>query len=175
MVLPGTAHYPVAMADIFTAIADSTRRDILRILLERAGAGEVTAVDLAELLGVTPPTAAKHLGLLREQGLVAVREEGRLRYFHLVLEPFAELRDWLAPYAGDDAPSVEELADEEVVEDEAADSAVFAAWAGTDLGVTIGRRLADRSFRARTALHEASEKVGSALPEVVARRWPGRA
>jgi ArsR family transcriptional regulator len=155
------------MADIFSAIADSTRRDILHLLLERGGAGEVTAADLAELLGVTVPTVTKHLGVLREQRLVAVREEGRLRYFHLELEPFGELQDWLEPYVGDglDTATTTEASGEEV----------FAAWAGTDLGATIGRSLADSSYRARTALHGASEKVTAALPDAVTRRWHPKA
>jgi ArsR family transcriptional regulator len=150
------------MADIFTAIADSTRRDILTHLLERGGAGEITAADLSELTGVTVPTVSKHLGVLREQGFVHAREEGRLKYFSLELGPFDSLQTWLSPFVGtgygdDTAASV-------VDEDE---TAVFAAWAGTDVASTIGRALADRRYQARTAFQGAQDRVNKALP----RRW----
>jgi ArsR family transcriptional regulator len=159
------------MADIYTAIADSTRRDILSILLERAGAGEITAADLAEQLGVTLPTATKHLGVLREQGFVRVREEGRLRYFCLELAPFDSLQTWLRPFAGPDyGDDVTASA-----HDDGAESAVFSAWAGTDVASTIGRRLAERRYQAKSAIHDAQERVTNVLPDVVTRHWQNKA
>lgn len=169
MVLPGPLRYPFPMADIFSAIADSTRRDILRILLERGGTGEITAADLAELTGVTVPTTTKHLGVLREQGFVAVREEGRLRYFHLELAPFDALQSWLGAFV---EPDLDAVADASADTDE--ESAVFAAWAGTDVGSTIGRRLAERTYQARSALHGAQERVSNALPDSVTKRWQNK-
>jgi ArsR family transcriptional regulator len=167
MVLPTRLRYPVPMADTFDAIADPTRRRILQILNERGGAGEITAVDLSTELGVTPPTTARHLGVLREQGFVSVREEGRLRYFRLELTPFDDLRSWLSSFLGD------ELDERAAASDD--DSTVFAAWAGADVGSTIGRALAERSHQARTVIQEASEKVTQVLPVVVARRLKPRA
>lgn len=167
------------MADIFDAIADSTRRDILHILLERGGAGEITAADLAEQLGVTVPTVTRHLGVLRERSLVSSRDEGRIRYFHLELTPFEELREWLAPFAelsfvGDDLAGDPRVAGGD-------DSAVFSAWAGTDVGSTIGRAVAERSYQARNVIQNASEKVTQvtervtqALPENLTRRWQNK-
>ena len=154
------------MADNFDAIADSTRREILRLMLERGGTGEITAADLAALVGVTTPTVTKHLGVLRELGFVSAREEGRVRYFHLELAPFDELQAWLAPFVEETFDGDGSASDD--------DSAVFSAWSGADVGSTIGRRLAERSHQARTAIHDASEKVTQALPDAVTRRWSNR-
>ena len=155
------------MADIFDAIADSTRRQILQILLERGGTGEISAADLAAQLGVTPPTATKHLGVLRELGFVEAREDGRTRYFSLRFAPFDALQEWLAPFVGDGAA-------DETVASETDGSTVFSAWSGADVGVTIGRAIADRSHQARTVLHDASEKVTQALPDAVTKRWTNK-
>jgi ArsR family transcriptional regulator len=158
------------MADTFDAIADSTRREILHILLERGGTGEIAAAELAGLLGVTVPTTSRHLGVLREQGFVSAREEGRSRYFRLELAPFDALQSWLAPFVGDTYGSGPESSGTDVSDD----AATFNAWAGTEVGANLGRALADRSNRARTAFHGASEKVTHALPGAVTKRWGNR-
>jgi ArsR family transcriptional regulator len=150
------------MADTFDAIADPTRRDILNALLGRGGTGEISAAELAEQIGVTTPTVTKHLGVLRELGFVAAREEGRSKYFSLQLAPFDELQAWLAPFVGD-AYDAAPVASEDAV--------VFSAWAGTDVGSTIGRAIADRSHQARTAFQGASERVTGALPDAVTKRF----
>jgi ArsR family transcriptional regulator len=150
------------MADTFDAIADSTRRDILHALLSRGGTGEISAAELAEQIGVTTPTVTKHLGVLRELGFVAAREEGRSKYFSLQFAPFDELQAWLAPFVGD-AYDAAPVASEDAV--------VFSAWAGTDVGSTIGRAIADRSHQARAAFQGASDRVTGALPDAVTKRF----
>ena len=66
------------MADIFSVIADSTRRDILSVLLERRGTtGEASVSQIVDALGVPQPTVSKHLRTLRDAGLVTVREDGQ--------------------------------------------------------------------------------------------------
>ena|SRR5688572_24685380 len=92
------------MADIFDVIADGTRRDILRLLLDRATAGERgTSVSyIVHELGASQPTVSKHLKVLREAHLVSVREEGQHRYYSLSAEPLDEVDDWLVPFLGDD-------------------------------------------------------------------------
>ena len=66
------------MADIFSVIADSTRRDILSVLLERrATTGDASVSQIVDALGVPQPTVSKHLRTLRDAGLVTVREDGR--------------------------------------------------------------------------------------------------
>src|SRR3970282_1223348 len=65
--------------EVFTALADPTRRGILAAL---AASGPATATDLATRLPITRQAIAKHLGLLAEAGLVAAEpgERGRGRY-----------------------------------------------------------------------------------------------
>ena len=166
MLLPEGTRYPDAMTDIFDVIADPTRRQLLTALRDSlaadgAGASDVEVAEFVESLGVTRPTVLKHLGVLREAGLVTERLEGTKRYFALEVGPLEEIEDWLVPFIGigDHARFAPDL-------DEASgfDSAVFAAWSGADVGESIGRAVADRSYRARTAIQEATGKVGRKLP-----------
>ncbi|HAS33635.1 MAG: ArsR family transcriptional regulator [Microbacterium sp.] len=88
------------MADIFDVIADGTRRDILRLLLDRATSGQdgTSVSNIVGELGVSQPTVSKHLKVLREAHLVSVREEGQHRYYSLSAEPLDEVDDWLVPF-----------------------------------------------------------------------------
>jgi ArsR family transcriptional regulator len=86
------------MADIFEAIADSTRRQLLETLLEShlaGGAGELTVTELVERTKLGQPTVSKHLKTLREVGLVAAREDGQKRFYSVVPEPLEEIEDWM--------------------------------------------------------------------------------
>jgi DNA-binding transcriptional ArsR family regulator len=93
------------MADIFDVIADGTRRDILRLLLDRASAGErgTSVSHIVHELGASQPTVSKHLKVLRDARLVSVREEGQHRYYSLSAAPLDEVDDWLIPFLGDEA------------------------------------------------------------------------
>jgi DNA-binding transcriptional ArsR family regulator len=92
------------MADIFGVIADATRRDILRLLLDADGSenGGVSVTQMVQRLGVSQPTVSKHLKVLRDAGMVAVREDGQHRYYRLVAGSLDEIEDWLMPFAGFD-------------------------------------------------------------------------
>lgn len=92
------------MADIFDVIADGTRRDILRLLLDRSTAGErgTSVSHIVSELGASQPTVSKHLKVLREAHLVSVREEGQHRYYSLSAAPLDEVDDWLVPFLGDE-------------------------------------------------------------------------
>ena len=119
------------MADIFGVIADATRRDILRLLLDRSTSGEDgTSVSyIVSELGVSQPTVSKHLKVLRESDLVSVREEGQHRYYSLSREPLDEIDAWLMPF---------------LTEDEDA-TAAFAAGSGsveTNAAAAVGRAAA---------------------------------
>jgi DNA-binding transcriptional ArsR family regulator len=96
------------MADIFDVIADGTRRDILRFLLERANAGDdgTSVSHIVQELGVSQPTVSKHLKVLREAELVSVREEGQHRLYSLVPTPLDEVDDWLMPFVVDESEVV---------------------------------------------------------------------
>jgi ArsR family transcriptional regulator len=96
------------MADIFDVVADPTRRDILGVLLDRESSvpesgGEISVGEIVTALGVSQPTVSKHLKVLRESGLVGVREEGQHRYYRLDRAPLERLEDWLIPFVSTDA------------------------------------------------------------------------
>ncbi len=94
------------MADIFDVVADPTRRDLLRVLLDRravpeAPTGEISVSELVQTLGISQPTVSKHLRVLRDSGLVSVREEGQHRYYRLEPAPLEALDAWVAPFVDD--------------------------------------------------------------------------
>lgn len=76
------------------ALADPTRRHILELLASE----ERSAGELADSFPTSRPGVSRHLRVLREQGLVRVRPEGRRRVYSLDPEPLEELDDWLARY-----------------------------------------------------------------------------
>ncbi|GII03576.1 ArsR/SmtB family transcription factor [Planobispora takensis] len=78
----------------YAALAEPHRRQILDLLLD----GERPAGELVEHLGLSQPGVSKHLKVLREAGLVAVRTEGRQRVYALRPEPLVEVDRWLEPY-----------------------------------------------------------------------------
>lgn len=168
MVLSGGHGYPDAMADIFDVIADATRREVLSVLLERyvsaeSEMGEISVGDIVEKLGLTQPTVSKHLKVLRDHGLVSVREDGQHRYYSLDSSPLEDVEDWLVPYLSADF-------DDDEVNAVVDESAAFAAWSGADVGDTIGRRIAEGSHQARSVIQDASEKVVRRLPKRFSRR-----
>ena len=78
----------------YAALAEPHRREILDLLRIE----ERSVNDLVERLGLSQPGVSKHLKVLREAGLVAVRAEGRRRTYSLDTRPLAEVDAWLAPY-----------------------------------------------------------------------------
>ena len=100
------------MADIFDVIADGTRRDILQLLLDRATAGEHAGTSVSHIvsrLGISQPTVSTHLKVLRDAGLVSVREEGQHRYYSLSSAPLEAVDDWLVPFLIDETDVEEDL------------------------------------------------------------------
>jgi DNA-binding transcriptional ArsR family regulator len=80
--------------DAFNAVAEPRRRQLLDLL---AG-GERSVSDLVEEMGLAQPLVSKHLAVLREVGLVRVREAGRRRLYRLDPAPLRAVADWLRPY-----------------------------------------------------------------------------
>jgi DNA-binding transcriptional ArsR family regulator len=78
--------------DALEALADPTRRRVIELL----GDGELTAGQLAEQFSSSRPAVSRHLRLLREAGLVSVREEGTRRLYQLQREPLADVERWLS-------------------------------------------------------------------------------
>jgi DNA-binding transcriptional ArsR family regulator len=81
-------------ADAFNAVAEPRRREILDVL---AG-GERPVNDLVTELGLAQPQVSKHLRVLREVGLVEVREEGRHRMYSLNGQSLKPIHDWVKSY-----------------------------------------------------------------------------
>ncbi|MCU1658865.1 MAG: regulatory protein ArsR [Pseudonocardiales bacterium] len=81
-------------ADAFNAVAEPRRRQILDLL---AG-GERPVNDLVARLELAQPLVSKHLRVLREVGLVDVRDEGRQRMYRLNGRPLKAIHDWVKDY-----------------------------------------------------------------------------
>ena len=80
--------------DAFNAVAEPRRRQILDVL---AG-GERRVNDLVTLLDLAQPQVSKHLKVLREVGLVDVRQEGRERFYRLEGRSLKPIHDWVKNY-----------------------------------------------------------------------------
>ena len=76
------------------ALSDGGRRQILEVLAE----GEAPAGELAALLPIARPGVSRHLRVLREAGLVTVRQEAQRRIYSLRVEPLADVDQWLGRY-----------------------------------------------------------------------------
>ncbi len=81
-------------ADAFNAVAEPRRRQILDVL---AG-GERPVNELVHTLGLTQPQVSKHLRVLREVGVVDVRDEGRQRVYRLNGHALKPIHDWVKNY-----------------------------------------------------------------------------
>jgi DNA-binding transcriptional ArsR family regulator len=80
--------------DAFNAVAEPRRRQLVELL---AG-GERAVGDLVDALGMGQPQVSKHLRVLREVGVVAVREDGRRRLYRLNAAALKPIHDWVASY-----------------------------------------------------------------------------
>jgi DNA-binding transcriptional ArsR family regulator len=80
--------------DVFAALANPVRREVLRLLLD----GPRTVNDLASHFAMRRPSVSEHLRVLRQAGLVSERKSGRERHYRLEAGPLVELQDWLHPY-----------------------------------------------------------------------------
>jgi DNA-binding transcriptional ArsR family regulator len=81
-------------ADAFNAVAEPRRRQILDVLV----GGERPVNDLVRLLGLAQPQVSKHLRVLREVGVVAVRDKGRQRLYRLNGLALKPIHDWVKAY-----------------------------------------------------------------------------
>jgi len=82
-------------ADAFNAVAEPRRRQILDAL---AAGGERPVNDLVLLLGLAQPQVSKHLRVLREVGVVDVRDQGRQRLYRLNGHALKPIHDWVKTY-----------------------------------------------------------------------------
>ena len=78
--------------EIFAAIAQPKRREILRLL----AAGELSAGTIASQFAVTQPAISQHLGVLKKAGLISERRDGTRRLYSVRPEGLADLHSFLA-------------------------------------------------------------------------------
>jgi DNA-binding transcriptional ArsR family regulator len=83
-------------ADVFTAIAEPRRREILGALASSNGERDVSW--LVEELGWPQPQVSKHLGVLRKVGLVSVVQKGKRRMYSLNGRGLRPVYDWVKTY-----------------------------------------------------------------------------
>ena len=81
-------------ADVFNAVAEPRRRQILDALV----GGERPVNDLVQQLGLAQPQVSKHLRVLREVGVVDVREQGRQRMYRLNGPALKPIHDWVQDF-----------------------------------------------------------------------------
>jgi DNA-binding transcriptional ArsR family regulator len=165
------------MSDIFNAISDATRRQILGALAAKPG---LTVSELVTLTGEGQPTVSKHLKTLRDLNLVTVEASGQTRKYSISIAPLAEVLDFvvgldatvdskLATKMGEAgehlgswvAGSVDWLSDqisEQVIDRIDEDK----------LGRELGRRLADARFQAEKSARDAAAAAKVKLDEGLA-------
>jgi DNA-binding transcriptional ArsR family regulator len=82
------------MSPPFEALAEPNRRRILEFLR----GGERPVGELVSRLSVSQPAVSKHLRVLREAGLVTVRQDAQRRVYRVRPEPLQAMDEWLEPY-----------------------------------------------------------------------------
>jgi DNA-binding transcriptional ArsR family regulator len=82
------------MDAVLQALSDPSRR----MVLDTLAGGPATAGELAALLPIARPGVSRHLRVLREAGLVEVRQQAQRRVYSLRPEPLAEVSEWLGRY-----------------------------------------------------------------------------
>jgi DNA-binding transcriptional ArsR family regulator len=82
-------------SDVFNAIAEPRRRDIVALL---AGRGELAVGDVVRSLRIPQPAVSKHLGVLRTVRLVSVSRRGRSRLYRLNGRELKPVHDWVKDY-----------------------------------------------------------------------------
>jgi DNA-binding transcriptional ArsR family regulator len=83
------------MRDVYSAVADPTRRRLLRMLAE---ADELPLHAMTERFGMGRTAVSKHLAILKEAGLVTDRKVGRETRYRLNAAPLREVQDWVSHY-----------------------------------------------------------------------------
>lgn len=80
--------------DVFQAIADPTRREIINLLAHKS----LNLNSVAENFSVSRPAISKHIKILAECGLIVINQQGRERYCEAKLEQLNEVSSWVEQY-----------------------------------------------------------------------------
>lgn len=82
-------------SDVFNAIAEPRRREIVELLARR---GALAVGALVGAMGIPQPSVSKHLGVLREVGVVQVIRQGKQRVYQLDAEKLKTVHDWVRAF-----------------------------------------------------------------------------
>jgi DNA-binding transcriptional ArsR family regulator len=82
-------------SDVFNAIAEPRRRQIIELLAQR---GALAVGTLVVTLGLPQPAVSKHLGVLHKVGVVAVIKQGKQRVYNLEAEKLKTVHDWVKTF-----------------------------------------------------------------------------
>lgn len=175
------------MGDIYEAIADANRRNMLDALLASKlgnGKGELTVTELVEITALGQPTVSKHLKVLREANLVTAREEGQKRFYSVTPEALEDIEDWMVPFLSLDY----EFDAEEILSERLSDagdklghwltkssdwlkdqlnSRVNVQIDPKEIGKDVGRKLAEGKHEAELAAKDLEQKSRQKIDEVV--------
>ena len=80
--------------DVFQAIADPTRREIINIIAGKP----LNQNSVAEKFDISRPAISKHIKILTECGLIVIKQQGRERYCEAKLQKLGEVSDWVEQY-----------------------------------------------------------------------------
>ena len=84
-------------SDVFNAIAEPRRREIIEILSTHGTGPDGTAwpvTALVRILGIPQPAVSKHLAVLRKTGIVSVEKQGQQRFYRLQAQELKTVHDW---------------------------------------------------------------------------------
>jgi len=80
--------------DVFQAIADPTRREIINLVAAEA----LNLNAIADNFAISRPAISQHIKILTECGLIIIRKQGRERFCEARLTPLSEVADWVEPF-----------------------------------------------------------------------------
>ncbi len=84
----------MARRDVFQAIADPTRREIINMIASQS----LNLNAVADNFDISRPAISKHIKILTECGLIVIKQQGRERYCEARLEKLGEVSDWVEAY-----------------------------------------------------------------------------
>lgn len=80
--------------DVFQAIADPTRREIINMIAHQS----LNLNSVAERFEISRPAISKHIKILTECGLIVIKQQGRERYCEANLKSLSHVSDWIEQY-----------------------------------------------------------------------------
>jgi DNA-binding transcriptional ArsR family regulator len=83
-----------ARRDVFQAIADPTRRQIINLIAHKS----MNLNTIADNFDISRPAISQHIKILAECGIVVIRQQGRERFCEAKLETLSEVYDWVDQY-----------------------------------------------------------------------------